>query len=97
MNFDNKTRCTPLKTKCLKGNNLPRYAPNCNNVVLEKGKRQIGINQANKPDDSFAATAHGRRICLLKFAIVLKLKDNKTENSSGEMQRLQMNPPRECG
>ena len=29
--------------------------------------------------------------------IVLKLKDNKTENSSGEMQRLQINLPRECG
>ena len=41
----------------------------------------------------FAASAHGRRICLLEFAIVLKLKDNKTENSSGEMQRPQMNPP----
>ena len=27
------------------------------------------------------------------FAIVLKLTDNKTENSSGEMQRLQMNLP----
>ena len=26
-----------------------------------------------------AASAHGRRICLLEFAIVLKLKDNKTE------------------
>jgi len=36
----------------------------------------------------FAASAHGRRICLLEFAIVLKLKDNKTENSSGERQRL---------
>ena len=45
----------------------------------------------------FTASAHGRHICLLEFAIVLKLKDNKTENSSGEMQRLQMNLPRECG
>ena len=43
--------------------------------------------------NSFAASVHGRRICLLEFAIVLKLKENKTENSSGEMQRLQMNPP----
>ena len=43
--------------------------------------------------NSFAAAAHGRRICLLEFAIVLKMKDNKSENSSGEMQRLQMNPP----
>ena len=42
--------------------------------------------------NSFAAAAHGRRICLLEFAIVLKMKDNKSENSSGEMQRLQMNP-----
>ena len=41
----------------------------------------------------FAASARGHRICLLEFAIVLKLKDNKTENSSGEMQRLQMNLP----
>ena len=41
----------------------------------------------------FAVSAHERRICLLEFAIVLKLKDNKTENSSGEMQRLQMNLP----
>ena len=40
-----------------------------------------------------AASAHGHRISLLEFAIVLKLKDNKTENSSGEMQRLQMNLP----
>ena len=43
--------------------------------------------------NSFAVSAHGRRICLLEFAIVLKMKDNKSENSSGEMQRLQMNPP----
>ena len=41
----------------------------------------------------FAASTHGHRICLLEFAIVLKLKDNKTDNSSGEMQRLQMNLP----
>ena len=41
----------------------------------------------------FAASAHGHHICLLEFAIVLKLEDNKTENSSREMQRLQMNPP----
>ena len=45
----------------------------------------------------FAASAHGHRICLLEFAIVLKLKDNKTDNSSVEMQRLQMNLPWECG
>ena len=42
--------------------------------------------------NSFAASAHGRHICLLEFAIVLKLKTVK-KNSSGEMQRLQMNPP----
>ena len=41
----------------------------------------------------FAASAHGDSICLLEFAIVLKLKDNKIENSSGEIERLQMNPP----
>ena len=41
----------------------------------------------------FAASTHGHHISLLEFAIVLKLKDNKTENSSGEMQRLQMNLP----
>ena len=35
--------------------------------------------------NSFAVAAHGRRICLLEFAIVLKMKDNKSENSSGEM------------
>ena len=38
--------------------------------------------------NSFAASPHRRRICLLEFAIVLP---------SGEMQRLQMNSPRECG
>ena len=38
--------------------------------------------------NSFAASAHGRRICLLEFAIFFKLKNN-TKNSSGdEMQRL---------
>ena len=41
-------------------------------------------------------SAHGRRICLVEFAIVLKLKNNQ-KNSSGEMQQLQMNPPWECG
>ena len=35
--------------------------------------------------NSFAASEPGRRICLLEFAIGLKLKDNKAENSSGEM------------
>ena len=43
--------------------------------------------------NSFAASAHGHHICLLEFAIVLKVKDNKTKNSIGEMQSLQMNPP----
>ena len=50
--------------------------------------------------NSFAASAHRRRICLLEFSIVLKglkLKNNKKKHSSGEMQRLQMNPPWECG
>ena len=35
--------------------------------------------------NSLAASAHGRRTWLLELPIVLKLKDNKTENSSGEM------------
>ena len=39
----------------------------------------------------FAASARGRCICLLELAIVLKLKNN-LKKSSGEMQRLQMNP-----
>ena len=45
--------------------------------------------------NSFAASAHRRRICLLEFAIVLKLKNSqkKEKRSSGEVQRLQMNPP----
>ena len=43
--------------------------------------------------NSFAASANGSCICLLEFALVLKMKDNKTENYSEEMQRLQMNPP----
>ena len=54
---------------------------------MKKRKSQIGINLG------FAASTRGRRICLLEFAIVLKMKDNKIENSSGEMKRLQMNPP----
>ena len=47
--------------------------------------------------NSLPASANGRRIWLLEFAIVLKLKDNKIKNSSGEKQRLQMNPPWEYG
>ena len=48
---------------------------------------------------SLSVSAQERSICLLEFKIatVLKLKDNKTENSSWEMQLLQMNPPWECG
>ena len=44
---------------------------------------------------SLSVSAQERSICLLvfKIATVLKLKDNKTENSSGQMQPLQMNPP----
>ena len=44
---------------------------------------------------SLSVSAQERSICLLEFKIatVLKLKDNKTESSSGEMQPLQMNPP----
>ena len=76
--------------------NFEVHTPNCKNVVKEKwkkGKSQIGINYANKPNKFVVV----HRISLLEFAIVLKLKDNKTENSSGEMQWLQMNPPWECG
>ena len=43
--------------------------------------------------NSFAASAHRRHISLLEFAIVFKLKPIKKKLSSGEMQRLQMNPP----
>ena len=39
--------------------------------------------------NSFAASAHARHICLLEFAIVLKLKNK--ENPSAEMQQLQLN------
>ena len=48
---------------------------------------------------SLSVSAQERSIYLLEFKIatVLKLKDNKTENSSEEMQPLQMNPPWECG
>ena len=44
--------------------------------------------------NSFAASAHRRHISLLEFAIALKLKNNnnKKKHSSGEIQRLQMNP-----
>ena len=47
--------------------------------------------------NSLPASKQGRRICLLEFAFVLKLKGNKTENSSRKMQPVQMNPPWECG
>ena len=43
--------------------------------------------------NSFAASAHGRRLCLLEFATFLKLKNSNKKNSSEEMQRLQMSPP----
>ena len=47
---------------------------------------------------SLSVSVQERSIYLLEFKIatVLKLKDSKTENSSGEMQPLQMNPPWEC-
>ena len=48
------------------------------------------------PTNSYAAPAHRRHICLLEFAIVLKLKNN-LENSRGKMHWLQMNPPWESG
>ena len=66
----------------------------------KNGKKEKAKQELIRPislTNLFTESAHGRRICLLEFAIVLKLKDNKTENSSGEMQRLQMNLPRECG
>ena len=55
----------------------------------KKGKSQIGINWAiyNKPNEFI----HRIR------AWTSYLPVGKTENSSGEMQRLQMNLPRECG
>jgi len=63
----------------------------------EKGKEELirVINLMN----SLSVSAQGRRMYLLEseIATVLKLKDNKTENFSGEMQPLQMNPPWECG
>ena len=46
--------------------------------------------------NSFAASGCGLRICLLEFAIVLKLKNNN-KNFNEEMLRLQMNQPWECG
>ena len=46
--------------------------------------------------NSFAASGYGLRICLLEFAIVLKLKNNN-KNFNEEMLRLQMNQPWECG
>ena len=46
--------------------------------------------------NSFAASVYGRRICLLEFAIVLKLKNNN-KNFSEDMLRLQMNQPWKCG
>ena len=42
--------------------------------------------------NSFVESAYGRRICLQEFGFVLKLKTIK-KKFSGEMQRLQMNPP----
>ena len=48
----------------------------------------------------FATSAHGRRTDLpVQFAFALKLKDNKkTKNpGSGEIKRLQISPPSECG
>jgi len=43
--------------------------------------------------NSFAASAIRGRVCLLEFAYCFKAE----KKSSGEMQRLQMNQPSECG
>ena len=62
----------------------------------KKGKSQKGINLGDKPNEFIGSvrtwTSH-LPTRLLELPIVLKLKDNKTENSSGKMQRLQMNLP----
>ena len=42
--------------------------------------------------NSFAASAHRRRICLLEFSIVLKLKNNKKNILAGKCNGLEMNP-----
>ena len=67
--------------------------------MLEKWKKEKAREESIRLIslvNSFAASEHGRRICLLEFVIVLKLKNNK-KNSSREMQQLQINPPLECG
>ena len=75
--------------------------PNCKNVVIEKWKKKEKAKwkliRLTSLMNLFAVSSNGRPICPLEFAIVLKLKEDKTENSSGEIQRLQMNPPWECG
>ena len=57
----------------------------------EKGKYEL--IRVRSLMNSLPASKQGRRICLLEFAFVLKLKGNKTENSSGKMQPVQMYPP----
>ena len=59
---------------------------------MKKGKAKYELNRVISPANSYAASAHRRHICLLEFAIVLKLKNN-LENSRGKMHWLQMNPP----
>ena len=63
---------------------------------MKKRKSQKGINLGDKPNEFIGSvrtwTSH-LPTRLLELPIVLKLKDNKTENSSGKMQRLQMNLP----
>ena len=54
--------------------------PNCQNIVMEKMKKEKAkweLIMLMSLMNSFAAFAHGRRTCLLEFAIVLKLKNNK--------------------
>ena len=51
------------------------------------GANKVHYGRCQVANESFALSAHGRRICLLELAIVLKLKNNE-KNSSGEMQQL---------
>ena len=62
---------------------------------MKKGKSQIGINLGDKPNEFIGSVRTWTSVVFTcwNFAIVLKPKDNKAENSSGVMQQLQMNPP----
>ena len=62
---------------------------------MKNGKSQIGINLGDKPNEFIGSVCTRTSVIFAcwNFAIVLKPKDNNTQNSSGEMERLQMNPP----